>query len=55
MLKQLKRFWSEESGQGLIEYALILFLIAIVVIAALTILGEKANNVFTNVGAKLNA
>ena len=55
MLQNLKRFWTEESGQGLIEYALILFLIAIVVIVALTTLGKKTNNVFTNIGTKINA
>lgn len=51
----LKRFWTEESGQGLVEYALILFLIAIVVIVALTTLGKKVNNVINNVGAALNS
>ena len=55
MLNSLKRFWKEESGQGLVEYALILFLIAIVVIIALTTLGKKTNNVLTNVGAALNS
>ena len=55
MLNSLKRFWTEESGQGLVEYALILFLIAIVVIVALTTLGKKTNNVLTNVGAALNS
>ena len=55
MLATLKRFWTEESGQGLVEYALILFLIAIVVIVALTTLGKKTNNVLTNVGTALNA
>ena len=55
MLNSLKRFWKEESGQGLVEYALILFLIAIVVIVALTTLGKKTNNVLTNVGAALNS
>ena len=43
-----------EKGQGLVEYALILVLIAIVVIAALTTLGHKANNVFTTVGNSIN-
>jgi pilus assembly protein Flp/PilA len=42
-----------EKGQGLVEYALILVLIAIVVIAVLTTLGEKTNNVFNTVGASL--
>ena len=55
MVKTLKRFWTEESGQGLVEYALILFLIAIVVIVALTTLGKKTNNVFTNVSNAINA
>ena len=55
MLATLKRFWTEDSGQGLVEYALILFLIAIVVIVALTTLGKKTNNVLTNVGKALNA
>jgi pilus assembly protein Flp/PilA len=32
-------FSPKEKGQGLVEYALILVLVAIVVIAALTILG----------------
>lgn len=55
MLNSLKKFWQEESGQGLVEYALILFLIAIVVIVALTTLGKKTNNVLNNIGTKLNA
>jgi pilus assembly protein Flp/PilA len=55
MLNSIKRFWQDESGQGLVEYALILFLIAIVVIVALTTLGAKTNNVLTNVGKALNA
>lgn len=55
MVNTLKRFWSEESGQGLVEYALILFLIAIVVIVALTVLGKKTNNVFNNISSAINA
>lgn len=43
-----------EKGQGLVEYALILVLIAIVVIAVLTTLGEKTNNVFNAVGNAIN-
>jgi pilus assembly protein Flp/PilA len=50
----LKHFWKDESGQGLVEYALILFLVAIVVIVALRTLGKKTNNVMTNVNTALN-
>ncbi len=38
-----------ESGQGLIEYALILVLVAVVVIAILLLLGPTVGNVFSNV------
>jgi len=55
MFNAIKRFWNDESGQGLVEYALILFLIAIVVIIALTTLGKKTNNVFKNISDAINA
>ena len=40
---------SREKGQGLVEYALILVLVAIVVIAILLILGPVVGNVFSNI------
>ncbi|MEO7002033.1 MAG: pilus assembly protein [Ktedonobacterales bacterium] len=36
-------------GQGLVEYALIIALVAIVVIAALLLLGPTISNVFTTI------
>jgi len=44
-----------EEGQGLVEYALILVLVAIVVIAILMILGPQIGNVFSRVTSGLNA
>ncbi len=38
-----------EEGQGLVEYALILVLVAIVVIVILAILGPSIGNIFSNV------
>jgi pilus assembly protein Flp/PilA len=46
-LEQL--FERAEDGQGMVEYALILVLIAIVVIVILTTLGKQVNNVFSNI------
>ena len=43
----------QEEGQGLAEYALILVLIAIVVIAALTTLGTQIDTVFGDITAGL--
>lgn len=41
------RLLKGERGQGLVEYALILVLVAIVVIAILTLLGPQIANVFS--------
>jgi len=46
-------FAPKEKGQGLVEYAIILALIAIVVIAVMTTLGKKVNNTFNSIGNSL--
>jgi len=43
----------KEKGQGLVEYALILVLVSIVVIAALLMLGPSISNIFTSVNTTL--
>lgn len=42
-------FAPKEKGQGLVEYALILVLVAVVVIAVLTLLGPIVGNVFSQI------
>jgi len=46
----LGRLHHDEEGQALVEYALILALIAVVVIAALHFLGGDVGNTLNNVG-----
>jgi pilus assembly protein Flp/PilA len=46
-------FSPKEKGQGLVEYALILVLVAIVVIVALTALGPIIADIFTQINAAL--
>jgi len=50
----LKRFWRNEEGQDLAEYALLIALIALVVIAAVTLLGTQIQTVFNNIANALN-
>jgi pilus assembly protein Flp/PilA len=45
--------WLREKGQGLVEYALILVLIAVVVIAILTVLGTQVSTVFSRITSAL--
>jgi len=47
-------FSPKEKGQGLVEYALILVLVAIVVIAALLLLGPVIGNLFSTINNSLS-
>ncbi len=42
-------FIPTEKGQGLVEYAMIIVLVAIVVMALLLILGPSIGNIFSNI------
>ena len=44
-----------EKGQGLVEYALILVLVAMVVIAVLLLLGPVIGNAFSHIEASLGS
>lgn len=49
----LKAMVSNKKGQGMVEYGLIISLIAVAVIAALAILGPRIANLFNNVSNKV--
>ncbi len=40
--------WSDDSGQDLVEYVLLVVLISVAAIAAMTTLGEETNSAFQN-------
>ena len=46
-------FAPKEKGQGLVEYAIILALVAIVVIAVMRLLGPKIGNTFSTINSSL--
>ena len=49
-LQRVKEFVSQEEGPTAVEYAVMLALIIVVCIAAITTLGQNANNTFLSVG-----
>lgn len=44
---------NEEEGQGLVEYALIIVLVALAVITALTLVGTNVSGTFNDIAGRL--
>ena len=51
--RRVERMIRSERGQGMVEYALILVLIAVVVIEVLIVLGNQVQNVFCNISGAM--
>jgi pilus assembly protein Flp/PilA len=49
VLTVVKRLWQDESGQGMVEYGLIIALVAVAVIAVLGTMGDEIGNFFQQV------
>ena len=54
MLEQIVSLLKEEDGQGMVEYGIILALVAVVSIAVLTQVGQKTEKVFGKVDESLD-
>jgi pilus assembly protein Flp/PilA len=53
VMNWLSTFDTEEEGQGMVEYALILVLVSVVAIVTLRILGTSVSGVFTDITGEL--
>lgn len=53
-MQVLKRLFTEENGQGMAEYGLIIALVAIVLIGALGVLSGGIGHIFNGIGSKLS-
>jgi pilus assembly protein Flp/PilA len=51
----MKRFFREEDGQTLVEYGLLISLIALVVIAVLSLMGRRISNTFNAASGQLRS
>ncbi len=49
----MSEYSAREQGQGIVEYALILLLVALIVIVVLALLGPAIGNVFSNIIASV--
>jgi pilus assembly protein Flp/PilA len=55
MKKLLRRLHQEDSGQDLIEYALVAALVAFAAVAGMNALALKINEAFSTIGSKLSS
>ena len=46
--------WSDDEGQDIAEYAVMLAVILVLVVGTVRLVGSNANNVFSQVGSALN-
>ena len=55
LVNRLRAFVRDDSGQDLLEYALLVGLIALVTVLAVTNAGSAVNNIFTAIASSLAA
>jgi Flp pilus assembly pilin Flp len=48
MSELMRRFWSDEQGQDIAEYAVMLAVILVLVVGTIRLIGTNANTVFSN-------
>jgi pilus assembly protein Flp/PilA len=53
LLKHIRVFANDESGQDLLEYALLVSLIALIALGAVKLAGENVNSIFGNIVGQL--
>ena len=49
----LKQLWSEENGQDVAEYSVMLAVILVIVAGTVRLIGSNASNVFSQVGSAI--
>ena len=52
-MEQLRKLWSDEQGQDIAEYAVMLAVILVIVVGTIRLIGTNANTVFSNVASSI--
>jgi Flp pilus assembly pilin Flp len=53
MAELMKRLWSDEQGQDIAEYAVMLAVILVLVVGTIRLIGGSSNNVFSSVASSI--
>ena len=54
MYKLIERIWSDDQGQDIAEYAVMLAVILVLVVGTIRLVGSNANNVFSSAASSIN-
>jgi Flp pilus assembly pilin Flp len=54
MVQSFREIWSDEQGQDIAEYAVMLAVILVLVIGTVRLIGTNANNAFSSVASSLS-
>jgi Flp pilus assembly pilin Flp len=47
------RFWSDEDGQDVAEYSVMLAVVLVIVVGTIRLIGSNAGNIFSQVGSAI--
>ncbi len=50
----LQKLWSDERGQDVAEYAVMLAVVLVIVVGTIRLIGANANNVFSSVASSVS-
>jgi Flp pilus assembly pilin Flp len=53
MVDLMRRVWSDDEGQDIAEYAVMLAVILVIVVGTIKLIGTKANTVFSETASSL--
>jgi Flp pilus assembly pilin Flp len=53
MVEVIRRIWSEDQGQDIAEYAVMLAVILVLVVGTIRLIGTNANNVFSSAASSI--
>ena len=53
MVRLLQQLWSDERGQDVAEYAVMLAVVLVIVVGTIRLIGGNANNVFSSVASSV--
>ena len=54
MARFLQQLWSDERGQDVAEYAVMLAVVLVIVVGTIRLIGGNANNVFSSVASSIS-